>query len=198
MLHSDTFVTMQPLTQLGNALLRTLRDHLRPLIAYHLLFTLLASALLVPAVAWVSQRFLAQLNRTVVTTDALLALLFSPLGLLVMLVGLGFTFLLIYWQQAGMSQVAVRPKDNHYRLAFEALWLSTRRLPALAVLVTLQVSVVFAMAKASIPSRLLDVSLGSLISGRRNPQALVKPSLKDSLPNWNPILGKSEKTEICV
>lgn len=139
MLHSDTFVTMQPLTQLGNALLRTLRDHLRPLIAYHLLFTLLASALLVPAVAWVSQRFLAQLNRTVVTTDALLALLFSPLGLLVMLVGLGFTFLLIYWQQAGMLQVAVRPKDNHYRLAFEALWLSTRRLPALAVLVTLQV-----------------------------------------------------------
>lgn len=139
MLHSDTFVTMQPLTQLGNALLRTLRDHLRPLIAYHLLFTLLASALLVPAVAWVSQRFLAQLNRTVVTTDALLALLFSPLGLLVMLVGLGFTFLLIYWQQAGMLQVAVRPKDNHYRLAFEALWLSTRRLPALAVLVILQV-----------------------------------------------------------
>ena len=56
-----------------------------------------------------------------------------------MLVGLGFTFLLIYWQQAGMLQVAVRPKDNHYRLAFEALWLSTRRLPALAVLVILQV-----------------------------------------------------------
>ncbi|WP_404374524.1 glycerophosphodiester phosphodiesterase family protein [Vreelandella aquamarina] len=130
---------MQPLIQLGDALLRTLRDHLRPLIAYHLLFTLLASALLVPAVAWLSQRFLAQLNRTVVTTDALLGLLFSPLGLLVMLAGLGITFLLIYWQQAGMLQVAVRPKDNHYRLAFEALWLSTRRLPALAVLVILQV-----------------------------------------------------------
>ncbi len=83
---------MQPLTLLGHALLRTLRDHLRPLIAYHLLFTLLASALLLPTVAWLSQRFLAQLNRTVVTTDALLALLFSPLGLLVMLVGFGLTF----------------------------------------------------------------------------------------------------------
>ncbi len=138
-LHSDTFVTMQPLTSLGHALLRTLRDHLRPLIAYHLLFTLLASALLLPAVAWLSQRLLAQLNRTVVTTDALLALLFSPTGLLVMLVGLGLTFLLIYWQQAGMLHVAVRPKDHHYRLAFEALWLSTRRLPALALLVILQV-----------------------------------------------------------
>jgi glycerophosphoryl diester phosphodiesterase len=138
-LYFDTFVTMQPLTLLGHALLRTLRDHLRPLIAYHLLFTLLASALLLPTVAWLSQRFLAQLNRTVVTTDALLALLFSPLGLLVMLVGFGLTFLLIYWQQAGMLHVAVRPKDHHYRLALEALWLGTRRLPALAVLVVLQV-----------------------------------------------------------
>ncbi|MGO2241856.1 MAG: glycerophosphodiester phosphodiesterase family protein [Halomonas sp.] len=130
---------MQPLTHLGSALLRTLRDHLRPLIAYHLFFTLLASALLLPAITWVIRGLLAQLNRTVVTNDELIALLFSPLGLIGMLVGLGFTFLIIYWQQAGMLQVAVRPRDNHYRLALEALWLSTRRLPALAGLVFLQV-----------------------------------------------------------
>ncbi|BBI62311.1 hypothetical protein HSBAA_36170 [Vreelandella sulfidaeris] len=61
------------------------------------------------------------------------------MGLLGMLVGLGLTFVIIYWQQAGMLQVAVRPRDNHYRLALEALWLSTRRLPALAGLVFLQV-----------------------------------------------------------
>ncbi len=130
---------MQPLNQLGYTLLHTLRDHLRPLIAYHLLFTLLASALIVPLIAWISRALLAQLNRTVVTNDALITLLFSPLGLVALLVGLGFAFLLIYWQQAGMLLVAVRPKDNHYRLAFEALWLSTRRLPALAGLVILQV-----------------------------------------------------------
>lgn len=138
-IYIDIFMTMQPLKPLGSALLRTLRDHLRPLIAYHLLYTLLASALLVPTIAWATQALLAQLNRTVVTNDALIALLFSPLGLLVMLGGLAITFLLIYWQQAGMLQVAIRPKDNHYRLAFEALWLSTRRLPALAGLVFLQV-----------------------------------------------------------
>ena len=79
---------MQPLKPLGYALLRTLRDHLRPLIAYHLLFTLLASAVVLPLVAWASQRFMAQLNRTVVTNDALLALLFSPLGLFTLLAGL--------------------------------------------------------------------------------------------------------------
>lgn len=137
--HFYRLMTMQPLTYLGSALLRTLRDHLRPLIAYHLFFTLLASALLLPAITWVIRGLLAQLNRTVVTNDELIALLFSPLGLAGMLVSLGLTFLVIYWQQAGMLQVAVRPRDNHYRLALEALWLSTRRLPALAGLVILQV-----------------------------------------------------------
>ena len=137
--HSYRLMTMQPLTYLGSALLRTLRDHLRPLIAYHLFFTLLASALLLPAITWVIRGLLAQLNRAVVTNDELITLLFSPLGLAGMLVGLGFTFLVIYWQQAGMLQVAVRPRDNHYRLALEALWLSTQRLPALAGLVILQV-----------------------------------------------------------
>ena len=86
---------MQPLTYLGSALLRTLRDHLRPLIAFHLFFTLLASALLLPAITWITRGLLAQLNRTVVTNDELIALLFSPLGLVGMLVGLGFAFLII-------------------------------------------------------------------------------------------------------
>ncbi|MBZ5488229.1 glycerophosphoryl diester phosphodiesterase membrane domain-containing protein [Halomonas aquamarina] len=130
---------MQPLTHLGSALLRTLRDHLRPLIAYHLFFTLLASALILPLIGWATQSFLAQLRRTVVTNDELISLMFSPLGLISMLVVLGFTFLILYWQQAGMLLVAVRPKSNHYRLAFEALWLSFRRLPALAGLVVMQV-----------------------------------------------------------
>ncbi|UYG01416.1 glycerophosphodiester phosphodiesterase family protein [Halomonas sp. GD1P12] len=130
---------MQPLKPLGRALYRTLKDHLRPLIAFHLLYTLLASALLLPAIGWLSQKLLATLNRTVITTEALTALLFSPLGLLTLSVGLWFAFLLIYWQQAGMLVVATRPRNNHYQLAFEALWQSTRRLPELAGLVVVQV-----------------------------------------------------------
>ncbi|MGM0825882.1 MAG: glycerophosphodiester phosphodiesterase family protein [Pseudomonadota bacterium] len=130
---------MQPLTQLGYALVRTLRDHLRPLIAFHLFFTLFASALLLPAIAWVMRTLLAQLQRSVVTNNELASLIFSPLGLVGMLVGIGLFFTVIYWQQAGMLQVAIRPRDNHYRLAFEALWLSSRRLPALVGLVVLQV-----------------------------------------------------------
>lgn len=132
-------MTMQPLNQLGYALARSLRDHLRPLIAFHLFFTLLASALLLPTIAWVMRALLAQLQRSVVTNNDLVTLVFSPLGLLGMLVGIGLFFVVIYWQQAGMLQVAIRPRDNHYRLAFEALWLSSRRLPALTGLVVLQV-----------------------------------------------------------
>lgn len=80
---------MQPLTQLGSALVRTLRDHLRPLIAFHLFFTLLASALLLPTIAWVVRALLAQLQRSVVTNNELVTLVFSPLGLLGMLIGIG-------------------------------------------------------------------------------------------------------------
>ncbi|MYL24589.1 glycerophosphodiester phosphodiesterase family protein [Vreelandella massiliensis] len=130
---------MQPLKTLGRLLLRTLRDHLRPLIAFHLFFTLLASTLLLPAVFWALHTLLARLNRVVVTTEDLVTLLFSPLGLAVSLVALGLTFIVLYWQQAGMLHVAIRPRDNHYRLALDALWLSTRRLPALTGLVVLQV-----------------------------------------------------------
>lgn len=132
-------MTMQPLNQLGYALVRTLRDHLRTLIAFHLFFTLLASALLLPAIAWVTRALLAQLRRSVVTNNDLVSLVFSPLGLLGMLIGIGLFFVVLYWQQAGMLQVAIRPRDNHYRLAFESLWLSSRRLPALTGLVVLQV-----------------------------------------------------------
>ncbi|WP_346798442.1 glycerophosphodiester phosphodiesterase family protein [Halomonas sp. Bachu 37] len=130
---------MLPLSRLGSDVARTLRDHLRPLIAYHLFFTLLASALLLPLVAWIIRHFLARLQRTVIGIEEFMALIFSPVGLLTMLVVVGLSFLLLYLQHAGMMLVAVRPRDNHYRLAFEALWRCLRRLPALSGLVVMQV-----------------------------------------------------------
>ncbi|MFG6667346.1 glycerophosphodiester phosphodiesterase family protein [Halomonas sp. HNIBRBA4712] len=130
---------MQSLISLGRALYRTFKEHLRPLVAFHLLFTLLASALLLPAIGWVAQTLLSVLNRTVISTEALVALLFSPIGLVTLSIALWFGFLLIYWQQAGMLLVASRPRGGRYRLAFEALWQSTKRLPALSGLVILQV-----------------------------------------------------------
>ncbi|MGR2737214.1 glycerophosphodiester phosphodiesterase family protein [Billgrantia sp. Q4P2] len=127
------------MTSLGVDVLRSLREHLRPLVAYHLFFTLLASSLLLPAVAWTLTGLLRRFDRPVVTNAALLDLLLSPGGVLWLLAATGLTFLILYLQQAGMILVAVKRRDNHYQLAFIALWQTLRRLPALASLVVLQV-----------------------------------------------------------
>lgn len=130
---------MLHLAPLIHDVMRSLRDHLRPLIAYHLFFTLLASTLLLPAVAWSLTRLLGQFGRPVITNAELLNVLLSAGGILWLLAAIGLVFLVLYLQQAGMILVAVRPRDNHYRLAFEALWSTLRRLPALAGLAVLQV-----------------------------------------------------------
>ncbi|CAM3406805.1 glycerophosphodiester phosphodiesterase family protein [Halomonas lysinitropha] len=130
---------MLPLPRLSGDVLRTLREHLRPLIAYHLFFTLLASSLLLPAVGWTLSGLLSQFGRPVITNSELIDLLMSPGGLLWLLVAVGLTFLVLYLQQSGMILVAVRPRDHHVRLAFEALWATLRRLPAISGLVVLQV-----------------------------------------------------------
>ncbi|MBB3182770.1 glycerophosphoryl diester phosphodiesterase [Halomonas fontilapidosi] len=130
---------MRHLSRLSGDVLRTLREHLRPLIAYHLFFTLLASSLLLPAIGWTLSSLLAQFGRPVITNSELISLLMSPGGLLWLLAAVGLTFLVLYLQQAGMILVAVRPRDHHMRLAFEALWATLRRLPALSGLVVLQV-----------------------------------------------------------
>src|SRR5690554_2320873 len=73
---------MLALSQLNRDVLRTLREHLRPLIAYHLFFTLLASLLLLPAVAWTLTHLLARFGRTVITNAELVDILMSAGGAL--------------------------------------------------------------------------------------------------------------------
>lgn len=131
---------LQPLRQLGASLLRTFRERLRPLTAFHLLFTLLASTLVLPGIAWATRALFARLGTAVVTLDDLVALLFTPVGLISALAAQGLAFCILYWQQAGMLHVATsRHARSHYHLTLAALWASTRRLPALAGLVVLQV-----------------------------------------------------------
>ncbi|SDJ64239.1 glycerophosphodiester phosphodiesterase family protein [Billgrantia gudaonensis] len=124
---------------LVRSVLRSLREHLRPLIAYHLFFTLLASSLLLPGVAWTLSHLLGRFDRAILSTGELLDLLLSPGGVLWALLATGLTFLVLYLQQAGMILVAIRRRDNHFQLAFIALWQTLHRLPALAGLVVLQV-----------------------------------------------------------
>lgn len=130
---------MLHLYQLANDVGRSLREHLRPLLAYHLFFTVLATAVLLPAVAWTLTSLLNQFGRPVITNSELFDILLSPGGFLWLLAAIGLSFLVLYLQQAGMILVAIRPRDNHFRLAGEALWGALRQLPGLIGLVILQV-----------------------------------------------------------
>ncbi|WP_043526296.1 glycerophosphodiester phosphodiesterase family protein [Litchfieldella xinjiangensis] len=130
---------MLHISQLASDTSRSLRDHFRPLLAYHLFFTLLATAVLLPAVAWTLTSLLNQFGRPVISNSELLDIMISPAGFLWLMAAVGFSFLILYLQQAGMILVAIRPRDNHIRLAAEALWGALRRLPGLAGLVVIQV-----------------------------------------------------------
>ncbi|RCV89421.1 glycerophosphodiester phosphodiesterase family protein [Billgrantia montanilacus] len=119
--------------------LRSLREHLRPLVAYHLFFTLLASSLLLPSVAWTLTGLLGRISQPVITNAELLDLFLTPAGILWALAAIATIFVVLYLQQAGMILVAVRRRDNHYQLAFIALWQTLHRALGLIGLVILQV-----------------------------------------------------------
>lgn len=122
------------------AVIASLREHWRPLVAYHLFFTLLATTLLLPASAGALATLLRRIGRPVLTNDQLLDILLSPAGLLWVLAAIGFTFLGLFLQQAGMLLVTVRRSGgNRYHAALDALWTVFRRFPGIAGLALLQV-----------------------------------------------------------
>ncbi|WP_129138518.1 glycerophosphodiester phosphodiesterase family protein [Modicisalibacter coralii] len=131
---------------LGLAVGRSLREHWRPLVAYQLFFTLLATTLLLPIGATLLAALLKRLGRPLLTGTQLLDTILTPLGLLWMLVAIGLASLLLVLQQAGMLLVVTRPAANRYRLALEALWGVGRRLPGLTLLTLVQTGAQVAIA----------------------------------------------------
>lgn len=122
------------------AVATSLREHWRPLLAFHLFFTLLATTLLLPASATALAALLKRIGRPVFTNGQLLDIALSPMGLLWLLVAIGATFLILFLQQAGMLLVAVRSGASRYRAALEALWNVARRFLAITALTLIQVA----------------------------------------------------------
>ncbi|MCE9684292.1 glycerophosphodiester phosphodiesterase family protein [Halomonas alkalisoli] len=147
-------------------LMRSLREHLRPLVAYHLFFTLLASSLLLPSVAWALTSLLGRISQPVITNAELRDLLLTPAGILWALAAIGMVFVVLFLQQAGMILVAVRRRDNHYQLAFIALWQTLHRAPALIGLVVVQVGahLLLMLPVALLLGWLYDLIIGGLDS----------------------------------
>lgn len=148
------------------AVVSSLREHWRPLVAYHLFFTLLAVTVFLPASAGALAALLKRIGRPVLTNSQLLDVVLSPSGLLWLLAATGLTFLLLFLQQAGMILMAVRPGGHRYRVALEALWAVARRFPGLAMLTLIQVGAHLLLALPLLLALmgLFDVLLGDLPS----------------------------------
>ena len=117
----------------------TLRDHWRPLVAYHLFFTLLAATLLLPASASTLAALLRRIGRPVLTNDQLLDIVLSPAGLVWALAVVAFTFLILFLQQAGMLLITAHPGGNRYRMALDVSWGVVQRFLALCLLTLVKV-----------------------------------------------------------
>lgn len=140
----------------------SLREHWRPLLAYHLFFTLFSATLLLPISANALAGLLKRIGKPVLTNSQLLDILLSPSGLLWVLAAIGLAFLVLFLQQAGMILLTIRPGGHRYRAALEALWAVMRRLPALALLTLIQVGSHLLLA---LPAILALVGVYQLILG---------------------------------
>jgi len=118
---------------------RQIRAHLRSLIAFHLFFTLLASAAWVPLSANTLSGLLHRIGRPVLSNGQIMDVALSPWGLIWLLAAIGLSFLVIFLQQAGMMLVVSSPAGNRYRVAMGSLWHVLRRFPVLMMLTFLQV-----------------------------------------------------------
>jgi len=102
---------------------RSLREHLRPLLAFHLYFTVLAVSAIVPAVAW-SIGLLAQLSGPgVLGNEELVRFLLTPSGVVAALATaiIGASYLFV--QHAGIMVIAAHRGDRHaLHAAAVALW----------------------------------------------------------------------------
>jgi len=118
---------------------RQIRAHFRSLIAFHLFFTLLATAVWVPLSAGTLSGLLRRIGKPVLSNGQILDVALSFWGLVWLLAAIGLSFLVIFLQQAGMMLVVSSQAGSRYRVAMSALWHLVRRFPALAMLTFLQV-----------------------------------------------------------
>jgi len=118
-----------------------LRAQGRALLVFHLFFTVLATAVLVPLTTWTLSSLLHAFHRPALSNAQIADMALSPLGLAWGLVALGLSFLLIFLQQSGMMRLVATPGPGRYRATMNTLWLIGRRFPGIAGLTFLQVSV---------------------------------------------------------
>lgn len=121
--------------------LASLGSHFRPLLIYHLFFTVLAFVALMPGAAWLSTKMLSNKGLPMVSPEEMLSFLASPAGVGWALLAGSLSMLLIFVHHSGMILIAANSDKREYLLATAALWQAGRRLPGLLALAAIQTGV---------------------------------------------------------
>lgn len=126
--------------QVWHATWRALGEHLRPLLAFHVYFTVLAVSAVVPAAVW-SIGLVAQLSGPgVLGNEELLRFLTTPAGVVAALATATLGAAYLFVQHAGVMVIAVHRGDHHaLHAAAVALWWIARNLHRLLALAGRQV-----------------------------------------------------------
>lgn len=143
--------------------LASLRYHRRPLLAFHVYFTILAFSLLSPLSGWLLSALVNLSDASLVSNVDLARFLTSPSGLLWILVSGTLAIMAIFLQHAGMMLVVSHGRDNRFHTSASALWRVAHRLPRLLRLAGIQVFMQLLVASPLL--LVIIVSFNTLLTG---------------------------------
>ncbi|WP_394169253.1 glycerophosphodiester phosphodiesterase family protein [Saccharospirillum alexandrii] len=143
--------------------LASLRYHRRPLLAFHLYFTILAFSLLSPVSGWLLSVLVNLADASLISNVDLARFLISPAGLLWILVSGTLAIVAVFLQHAGMMLVVSHGRDNRFHTSASALWRVAHRLPRLLRLAGIQVFVQLLVAAPFL--LIIIVSFNTLLTG---------------------------------
>ncbi len=126
--------------ELGRSVWDGIRYHRRPLLAFHIYFSILLVTTLAPAAAWLLGGLISLTGEPMIGNEDLIAFLLTPQGMawLLLFGALGAGFL--YVEHAGMMLVATPDASGRYATAITSVWRILFRLPRILKLAMLQVA----------------------------------------------------------
>jgi len=125
---------------LGREILAEIRRSYRPLLTFHVFFTLLALTTLTPLSGWLLAALVNLSGQVMVGNDDLLSFVITPYGLFWLLLAGTTAAVFVFVQHAGIMMVASPDAERGAISATSALWRVGRRLPQLLQLAGLQVA----------------------------------------------------------
>lgn len=113
--------------------------HKRPMLAYHVFFSLLALLALSPLAGWALAGLIELSGYSMLGNEDLVRFLATPLGVAWIIAAASVFAFLLFFQAAGMLLIAARNQDDAFHTASNALWQVLKRFRQLMKLAAMQV-----------------------------------------------------------